>query len=104
LPSCSSLQWSIPRSRTDAGLLRGVGLVRLGALTRTVCAAHLLLLTVIVIVSGAETHWSGRAFVYGALRAALGFRSTLRWRTSAPRRRIGAEVPASVGAHIRRDL
>src|SRR5436189_6377387 len=51
-PLSSSLPWFIPCARPAAGPLRSVVLVRGGALTRTVCAAHLLLVT--VLVSGAE--------------------------------------------------
>ena len=59
-------------------------------------------ITLPVVVSSAETHRSGRALVHGALRAALSRRGPLRGRTPAPRRRIRAEVPASVGARVRR--
>src|SRR4029434_9307417 len=68
-PSCPSLQWFIPHSRTAVSPLYGVVLGRVCAVTRPVCAAHLLLVT--VVVSSAETHRSGRALVHGALRAAL---------------------------------
>src|SRR4029453_7624980 len=99
-PSCPSLQWFIPHSRTAVSPLYGVVLGRVCAVPRPVCAAHLLLVT--VVVSSAETHRSGRALVHGALRDALSRRGPLRGRTPAPRRRIRAEVPASVGARVRR--
>src|SRR5439155_9508146 len=99
-PSWSSLPWFLRRSRTAIGPLGGIGLGRVCAVTSSVCAGPLLL--VIVLVSGAETPRSGCALVHGALRAALGMRSPFPRRPPAPRRCIGAEVPARVGARVRR--
>src|SRR5712671_2190607 len=89
-PSSASLPWFIPRVHSCQCATRG------RARPRRRGAAHLLLVP--VLVSGAETSRSGRALVDGALRAALGMRGPLRRRPPAPRRRIGAEVPARLRA------
>src|SRR5215472_7811589 len=91
-PSCSLASVFRPTSSTDAGPLRGVGLARVSASPRTMSAA--LLLVVTVLVSGAEAHGSGGALIEGVFRAALGLGGTLRRGTPPPRGRVGAEVPA----------
>src|SRR4029453_5136181 len=58
LPRFHGLFRACPTARALGGVVR----VRVGAVPRTVCAAHLL---VPVLVSGAETYRSGRALVYG---------------------------------------